>query len=110
MNRSAAYSPRHVATSLNHYTAHVREGLERVLVYFGLLMNTHTAVFARSWCRSVRLALFKLVQVGQFVASSPTLFPPEYVKEFQKCLDKTEAVPWSECTTLVHGVYHPYVV
>jgi 2,4-dichlorophenol 6-monooxygenase len=29
------------------------------------------------------------VKVGQFIASSPTLFPPEYVQEFQKTLDKT---------------------
>ncbi|CAM9480791.1 unnamed protein product, partial [Phaeothamnion confervicola] len=24
------------------------------------------------------------IKVGQFVASSPTLFPPAYVREFQK--------------------------
>ena len=30
------------------------------------------------------------VKVGQFIASSPTLFPAEYVLEFQKCLDATE--------------------
>ncbi|CAN0541748.1 unnamed protein product, partial [Laminaria digitata] len=35
-------------------------------------------------------------QVGQFVASSPTLFPADYVKEFQKCLDQTDSIPWSE--------------
>ncbi|CAM9283534.1 unnamed protein product [Discosporangium mesarthrocarpum] len=35
------------------------------------------------------------VKVGQFVASSPTLFPPEYVKEFQKCLDKNDPLPWN---------------
>ena len=29
------------------------------------------------------------VKLGQFIASSPTLFPPEYVQEFQKCLDST---------------------
>lgn len=34
-------------------------------------------------------------KLGQFIASSPTLFPAEYVKEFQKCLDQTEPVPWS---------------
>lgn len=34
------------------------------------------------------------IKLGQFVASSPTLFPPEYVLEFQKCLDRTEPVPW----------------
>ncbi len=32
--------------------------------------------------------------VGQFIASSPTLFPEEYVLEFEKCLDRTEPVPW----------------
>ena len=30
---------------------------------------------------------------GQFIASSPTLFPEEYVLEFEKCLDRTEPVP-----------------
>jgi len=35
------------------------------------------------------------VKLGQFIASSPTLFPAEYVKEFQKCLDQTEPLPWS---------------
>lgn len=34
------------------------------------------------------------IKLGQFIASSPTLFPPEYVLEFQKCLDKTPPVPF----------------
>lgn len=34
-------------------------------------------------------------KLGQFIASSPTLFPAEYVKEFQKCLDQTEPVSWN---------------
>ena len=34
------------------------------------------------------------IKLGQFIASSPTLFPEEYVLEFQKCLDKTAPVPW----------------
>ncbi|DBA80249.1 TPA: hypothetical protein ACH3X2_007482 [Trebouxia sp. C0005] len=34
------------------------------------------------------------IKLGQFVASSPTLFPEAYVLEFQKCLDKTDPVPW----------------
>lgn len=34
------------------------------------------------------------IKLGQFIASSPTLFPPEYVLEFQKCLDKTTPVPY----------------
>jgi len=35
------------------------------------------------------------IKLGQFVASSPTLFPNEYVVEFQKCLDSTETLEWS---------------
>jgi aarF domain-containing kinase len=35
------------------------------------------------------------IKLGQFIASSPTLFPEEYVLEFQKCLDSTEPVPFS---------------
>jgi hypothetical protein len=34
------------------------------------------------------------IKLGQFIASSPSLFPDEYVLEFQKCLDKTEPVPY----------------
>lgn len=30
------------------------------------------------------------VKLGQFIASSPTLFPAAYVREFQQCLDRTE--------------------
>ncbi|GFR40256.1 hypothetical protein Agub_g828 [Astrephomene gubernaculifera] len=35
------------------------------------------------------------IKLGQFIASSPSLFPDEYVSEFQKCLDKTEPVPFA---------------
>ncbi|KAK9817683.1 hypothetical protein WJX72_000601 [[Myrmecia] bisecta] len=34
------------------------------------------------------------IKLGQFIASSPTLFPEEYVLEFQKCLDRTDPVAW----------------
>ena len=34
------------------------------------------------------------IKLGQFIASSPTLFPEDYVLEFQKCLDRTEPVAW----------------
>jgi len=36
------------------------------------------------------------VKLGQFVASSPSLFPADYVNEFQYCLDKTKALPYHE--------------
>ena len=35
------------------------------------------------------------IKLGQFIASSPTLFPQEYVIEFQKCLDNSPVVPFS---------------
>jgi aarF domain-containing kinase len=34
------------------------------------------------------------IKLGQFIASSPSLFPPEYVNEFQMCLDKTSPLPF----------------
>jgi aarF domain-containing kinase len=41
------------------------------------------------------------IKLGQFVASSPTLFPPEYVREFQKCLDQTTPLPWSTIQSII---------
>lgn len=35
------------------------------------------------------------IKLGQFIASSPSLFPREYVEEFQRCLDQTPALPFS---------------
>ena len=35
------------------------------------------------------------VKIGQFVASAPSVFPAEYVEEFQKCLDSTEPTDFS---------------
>lgn len=35
------------------------------------------------------------IKLGQFIASSPTFFPPEYVEEFQHCLDRTPPLPFS---------------
>jgi aarF domain-containing kinase len=36
------------------------------------------------------------IKLGQFIASSPTLFPAPYVEEFQKCLDSTEKIPFEK--------------
>jgi aarF domain-containing kinase len=41
------------------------------------------------------------IKLGQFIASSPSLFPEEYVLEFQKCLDKTDPVPYSEIRRVI---------
>lgn len=36
------------------------------------------------------------IKLGQFIASAPTLFPPEYVQEFQNCFDRAPAVPFDD--------------
>jgi aarF domain-containing kinase len=41
------------------------------------------------------------IKLGQFIASSPTIFPPEYVLEFQKCLDDTPGVDFDVIKDIV---------
>jgi aarF domain-containing kinase len=41
------------------------------------------------------------IKLGQFIASSPTLFPEEYVLEFQQCLDRATPVPFEEIKAVV---------
>ncbi len=35
------------------------------------------------------------IKIGQFIASMPSVFPIEYVEEFQSCLDQTTPLPFS---------------
>ncbi|KAI4354391.1 hypothetical protein L6164_003257 [Bauhinia variegata] len=41
------------------------------------------------------------IKLGQFIASAPTLFPPEYVEEFQNCFDRAPPVPFDEIQTIL---------
>jgi predicted unusual protein kinase regulating ubiquinone biosynthesis (AarF/ABC1/UbiB family) len=41
------------------------------------------------------------IKLGQFIASSPTFFPKEYVDEFQGCLDRTPSIPFSDVRTIL---------
>ena len=43
------------------------------------------------------------VKLGQFIASSPTLFPADYVLEFQSCLDKGPTVSYSEIRQIIES-------
>jgi len=43
------------------------------------------------------------IKLGQFVASSPTFFPQEYVEEFQNCLDKTKPFPFSVAKKIIES-------
>ncbi|KAF6138916.1 hypothetical protein GIB67_025645 [Kingdonia uniflora] len=42
------------------------------------------------------------IKLGQLIASAPTLFPPEYVEEFQKCFDRVPTVPFEEIQSILH--------
>jgi predicted unusual protein kinase regulating ubiquinone biosynthesis (AarF/ABC1/UbiB family) len=42
-----------------------------------------------------------LLQCLQFVASAPTLFPAEYVAEFQNCFDRAPEVPFKEIEAIL---------
>ena len=43
------------------------------------------------------------IKLGQFIASSPSLFPEEYVQEFQKCLDRTPPMPFHYIREMVES-------
>ena len=47
------------------------------------------------------------IKLGQFVASSPSLFPEEYVLEFQKCLDSTEPLQWDVVKSIIEKEIGP---
>ncbi|KAL8149381.1 putative aarF domain-containing protein kinase At5g05200, chloroplastic [Apium graveolens] len=46
------------------------------------------------------------IKLGQFVASAPTLFPPEYVEEFQYCFDRAPAVPFEEIQKILREEFN----
>lgn len=41
------------------------------------------------------------IKFGQFIASSPSIFPKEYVDEFQHCLDQTPSLPFNKIRHIV---------
>ena len=43
------------------------------------------------------------MKLGQFIASSPTVFPEEYVLEFQNCLDNTPEVSYAVVKQIVEA-------
>lgn len=47
------------------------------------------------------------IKLGQLIASSPSLFPHEYVQAFQSCLDQTPALPFSAIEKVLVGEFGP---
>jgi len=43
------------------------------------------------------------IKLGQFIASSPTFFPHDYVEEFQHCLDRTKPFPFSTAKKIIES-------
>nr|GMD02159.1 uncharacterized aarF domain-containing protein kinase At5g05200, chloroplastic [Ipomoea batatas] len=41
------------------------------------------------------------IKLGQFIASAPTIFPPEYVEEFQYCFDRAPPIPYEEIQAII---------
>lgn len=41
------------------------------------------------------------IKIGQFIASSPSIFPADYVEEFQMLLDRTAPIPYRKIKKLV---------
>ncbi len=46
------------------------------------------------------------IKLGQFIASSPSLFPDAYVEEFQHCLDNTPPLPFSVIEKVLQEELH----
>lgn len=55
--------------------------------------DTPPEELARQTCENLGTTYIKL---GQLIASSPSLFPHNYVKSFQNCFDNAPAVPFEE--------------
>ena len=43
------------------------------------------------------------IKLGQFIASSPTFFPHDYVEEFQHCLDRTKPFEFSVAKKIIEA-------
>ena len=43
------------------------------------------------------------MKLGQFIASSPSIFPDAYVQEFQRCLDRTPPLPFHYIRQMVES-------
>ena len=59
----------------------------------------------RTFAKTLRMLFERLgatyIKLGQFIASSPTLFPEEFVLEFQNCLDKTTPLPFEDIKRII---------
>jgi aarF domain-containing kinase len=84
---------------LQSTTASLRPGTQ-----FAPYMEEQLPVLLRTFFERMGSTYIKL---GQFIASSPSLFPAAYVKEFQKCLDSTESLSWNIIKSVIEQEIGP---
>ncbi|MEH6549745.1 MAG: AarF/UbiB family protein [Pseudomonadales bacterium] len=65
---------------------------------WGLRRQRPTAVELRELFEALGATYIKF---GQFIASSPSIFPKDYVDEFQKLLDQTDAIEFSQIKRII---------
>jgi aarF domain-containing kinase len=41
------------------------------------------------------------IKLGQFIASAPTFFPADYVREFEHCLDQAPSLPFAQISAIL---------
>ncbi|XP_065010033.1 uncharacterized aarF domain-containing protein kinase At5g05200, chloroplastic-like isoform X1 [Musa acuminata AAA Group] len=75
-------------TDVSKQTANTSSGLPS-----GMQLGLLSPIYLRKLFERMGATYIKL---GQFIASAPTLFPAEYVQEFQNCFDRAPAVPFHE--------------
>ncbi|KAA3464604.1 putative aarF domain-containing protein kinase chloroplastic-like [Gossypium australe] len=68
-----------------------------------LQLGLLSPIYLRKLFERMGATYIKLGQITfcQFIASAPTLFPPEYVEEFQKCFDRAPAVPFEDIQAIL---------
>lgn len=70
-------------------------GLSALRVATGEQMNAHLLK------ESFEQMGVTYIKLGQFIASTPSIFPKDYVLAFQDCLDATTPIPFNEILTVL---------
>jgi predicted unusual protein kinase regulating ubiquinone biosynthesis (AarF/ABC1/UbiB family) len=65
-----------------------------IQIILDLLANPETPNFAIKLREAFEELGATYIKLGQFIASAPSLFPKEYTKEMDKCLDNVRPIPY----------------
>ncbi len=76
-------------------------GSKNILEYSLSAMSGNKVTFARALRKTFEDLGATYIKLGQFIASSPSLFPREFVDEFQMCLDNVAPLPFEKIRKIV---------